>query len=185
MRGNWQLALAATAKSQRHDRARARALTLCEAFQRTAGRFADQPALRTPGDRESMTWREYATRVEQVAGGLAQLGVGEGDTVALMLHNRPEFHVLDTAALHLGATPFSIYNTASPAQIADEDALSLGTGARQNRGDERCATVRAGGIPALGRSTPEGGEETLGPNRFRLRHTAHVLATGQNSGSVR
>ncbi len=35
-----------------------------------------------------------------------------------MLTNRPEFHVLDTAVMHLGATPFSIYNTSSPDQIA-------------------------------------------------------------------
>ena len=37
---------------------------------------------------------------------------------AFMLTNRPEFHLLDTAAMHLGATPFSIYNTSSPEQIA-------------------------------------------------------------------
>jgi len=30
----------------------------------------------------------------------------------------PEFHLLDTAVAHLGATPFSIYNTSSPEQIA-------------------------------------------------------------------
>jgi long-subunit acyl-CoA synthetase (AMP-forming) len=35
-----------------------------------------------------------------------------------MLTNRPEFHLLDTAAMHLGAVPFSIYNTSSPEQIA-------------------------------------------------------------------
>ena len=35
-----------------------------------------------------------------------------------MLVNRPEFHLVDTAALHLGATSFSIYNTSSPEQIA-------------------------------------------------------------------
>ena len=34
-----------------------------------------------------------------------------------MLTNRPEFHLVDTAALHLGAVPFSIYNTSSPDQI--------------------------------------------------------------------
>jgi long-subunit acyl-CoA synthetase (AMP-forming) len=34
-----------------------------------------------------------------------------------MLTNRPEFHVLDAAAMHLGATPFSVYNTYSPEQI--------------------------------------------------------------------
>ena len=35
-----------------------------------------------------------------------------------MLSNRVEFYPCDTAALHLGATPFSIYNTSSPEQIA-------------------------------------------------------------------
>ncbi len=34
-----------------------------------------------------------------------------------MLVNRPEFHVVDLAALHVGATPFSIYNTSAPEQI--------------------------------------------------------------------
>ncbi|HSO99062.1 MAG TPA: hypothetical protein VLP43_08920, partial [Solirubrobacteraceae bacterium] len=35
-----------------------------------------------------------------------------------MLTNRIEFHLLDCAAMHLGATPFSIYNTSSAEQIA-------------------------------------------------------------------
>src|SRR5258708_10814351 len=32
--------------------------------------------------------------------------------------NRPEFHLCDTAAVHLGATPFSVYSTLAPEQIA-------------------------------------------------------------------
>ena len=34
-----------------------------------------------------------------------------------MLANRPEFHFADSAAMHLGATPFSIYNTYTAEQI--------------------------------------------------------------------
>ena len=34
-----------------------------------------------------------------------------------MLTNRIEFYPCDTAALHLGATPFSIYNTSTAEQI--------------------------------------------------------------------
>ena len=60
------------------------------------------------------TWREYAGRVQEIAAGLAALDVGHGDTVALMMTNRPEFHLVDTAALHLGAAPFSIYTTFDP-----------------------------------------------------------------------
>ncbi|MEP7019654.1 MAG: AMP-binding protein, partial [Pseudonocardiales bacterium] len=92
--------------------------TLCAAFQQTALRHPDEIALRTPDNSVSVTWRQYAQRVRTIAGGLAELGVRRGDTVALMLTNRPEFHLADTAALHAGATPFSIYNTLAPEQIA-------------------------------------------------------------------
>jgi long-chain acyl-CoA synthetase len=91
--------------------------TLCRAFQLTAAEGADQVTLRTPGDAVAITYREYAERVRRIARGLAWLGVGRGDTVALMLVNRPEFNLVDTAALHLGAVPFSIYNTSAPEQI--------------------------------------------------------------------
>jgi long-subunit acyl-CoA synthetase (AMP-forming) len=94
------------------------ALTLCEAFQATAAERADTVALRTPGDAMTITWRQYAERVRRIAAGLAGLGVRPGDTVALMMVNRPEFHLCDTAALHLGATPFSVYNSSAPEQIA-------------------------------------------------------------------
>lgn len=91
--------------------------TLCEAFQRTAAYHADQVALRTPGGAFEITWSEYAQRVRDVAGGLAARGIGRGDTVAMMLTNRPESLIVDTAALHIGAIPFSIYNTSAPEQI--------------------------------------------------------------------
>jgi long-chain acyl-CoA synthetase len=94
-----------------------RASTLGEAFLRTASERPDQVALRTPRDRTRMTWREYRERVERIAAGLAALGVERRDAVALMLLNRPEFHLVDTAALMLGATPFSIYNTSTAEQI--------------------------------------------------------------------
>lgn len=92
-------------------------LTLCAAFQRTAAVDPDAVALRTPGDAVQLTWGEYAARVRDVAAALAALGVRRGDAVALMMANRPEFHIFDTAAMHLGATPFSVYNTSAPGQI--------------------------------------------------------------------
>lgn len=94
------------------------ARTMCEAFQLTAAAQADDVALRTLGDAVSISFREYRDRVARLAAGLHALGVGHGDTVGFMLTNRPEFHLLDTAAMHLGAAPFSIYNTSSEEQIA-------------------------------------------------------------------
>ncbi|MGH3452014.1 MAG: AMP-binding protein [Haloechinothrix sp.] len=92
--------------------------TIVAGFQRTASMRPDAVALRTPGGKQEITWRQYAERVRKLAAGLASLGVKRGDTVGIMLTNRPEFHLVDTAALHLGATPFSIYNTSSPDQIS-------------------------------------------------------------------
>src|SRR5215210_1000642 len=83
------------------------ATTLCEAFQTTAEANPDRPALRTKEDEFSCTWGEYAERARRIAAGLASLGVGPGDTVALMLTNRPEFHFADAGAMHLGATCYS------------------------------------------------------------------------------
>jgi long-chain acyl-CoA synthetase len=91
--------------------------TMCEAFQKTAEAHPDRPALRTKDDGVSISWGEYAQRARDLAAGFAALGVGKGDTLALMLTNRPEFHLADAAAMHLGATCFSIYNTYSPEQI--------------------------------------------------------------------
>ena len=91
--------------------------TMAEAFQITAADNAESPAIRTKGDEFSCTWAEYATKVETLARGLAGIGVGKGDAVGLMLTNRPEFHFFDTAALHLGAIPFSVYNTYVADQI--------------------------------------------------------------------
>ena len=103
--------------------------TVAEAFRITAAERADQVAIRTKADAFTITWGELLARVDALAGGLAKLGVGRGETVALMLSNRPEFHLCDLAAMMLGATPFSIYNTYSPEQISyllsDADAKTV------------------------------------------------------------
>jgi long-subunit acyl-CoA synthetase (AMP-forming) len=90
--------------------------TVCAAFQATAAANPDAIALRTKGGEIEITWGEYAERVRSLAAALHKLGLRRGDTMALMLSNRPEFHLLDAAAMHLGAVPFSIYNTSSPEQ---------------------------------------------------------------------
>jgi acyl-CoA synthetase (AMP-forming)/AMP-acid ligase II len=93
-------------------------VSLAEAFQASSAADPDSVALRTVGEPIEITWRKYAERVQRVAAGLASVGVGRGDTVALMMTNRPEFNVCDTAALHLGAASFSVYNTSTPEQTS-------------------------------------------------------------------
>jgi long-chain acyl-CoA synthetase len=90
---------------------------MAEAFQLTARDNADEPALRTKDDSVSLTWGQYAEQVEKLAAGLAGLGLERGQTIGLMLVNRPEFHLFDAAAMHLGATPYSVYNTYPPEEI--------------------------------------------------------------------
>jgi len=99
-------------------RAAERAATLAEAFRITAAERADAVAVRTRAGEVAWTWGELRARVDALAGGLAGLGVGRGETVALLLVNRPEFHLCDLAAMSLGAAPFSIYQTYTPDQIA-------------------------------------------------------------------
>ena len=91
--------------------------TLTEALRRTAANNPGIVAVRLPDDSVSITWAELLQRVDAVAGGLAKLGTARGDTVAIMLSNRPEFHIVDLAAAMLGATPFSIYQTYPPEEI--------------------------------------------------------------------
>ncbi|TXS21844.1 hypothetical protein EAO71_26500, partial [Streptomyces sp. ms191] len=89
---------------------------LCEAFQRTVAARPREPALLTL-EGTALTWRQYADRVASVAAALRGLDVRRDEPVALMLTNRPEFHVADCAALHVGAVPYSLYNSLPADQI--------------------------------------------------------------------
>jgi long-chain acyl-CoA synthetase len=116
-------------QSGTHKRAALSAATVAEAFRLTAAERADEVAIRTKGDAFTITWGQLRERVDALAGGLAALGLKRGQTIALMLSNRPEFHICDLAAMMIGATPFSIYNTYAPEQISylvsDADARIL------------------------------------------------------------
>jgi long-subunit acyl-CoA synthetase (AMP-forming) len=96
-----------------------RPTTLPAAFQHTARTHPHHVALAGADGSVQITWRQYADRVRRLATGLAALGLERGEPVALMLTNRPEFHLVDTAALHAGGTPFSVYNTLAPEQVAE------------------------------------------------------------------
>jgi long-chain acyl-CoA synthetase len=91
---------------------------LFKAFEATADRLGDDLAIRDGAREKELSWNEVRALAARLAGGLAKLGLGKGDTVALMLNNRWEFIPADLAAVALGGVPFSIYQTSSPGQIS-------------------------------------------------------------------
>jgi long-chain acyl-CoA synthetase len=60
---------------------------------------------------------EAIERVKRIAMGLAALGVGKGDRVAIISENRPEWSFVDLAILSLRAINVPIYTTQSVEQI--------------------------------------------------------------------
>jgi long-chain acyl-CoA synthetase len=93
------------------------AATIAEAFRITSAERAQEIAIRTKDDAFTITWGELRERVDALAGGLHNLGLRRGDTLALLIGNRPEFHLCDIAAMMVGAAPFSIYSTYTAEQI--------------------------------------------------------------------
>ncbi|MGI8864906.1 MAG: AMP-dependent synthetase/ligase [Solirubrobacteraceae bacterium] len=149
--------------------------SICERFARTARARGDELALCNPGG-EEITWSRYRARVREAAAGLAGLGLGRGDVLACWLSNRLEFHVADAAAMHVGATSFSIYNTFTVEQAkhvtADAGARILVT---EPAFADRAIAVRASGDTALVHIVcVEGGEpEALGWDELLDAAPAH------------
>jgi long-chain acyl-CoA synthetase len=67
---------------------------------------------------QEWTYGEFAHRVTEVAAGLRELGVGEGDVVGVVLPNSPHYLEVWWAILWLGAT----FNPVNPALTAHEAA---------------------------------------------------------------
>jgi long-chain acyl-CoA synthetase len=107
-------------------------ITNAELSERVAGRTVpldflatvrarpDSVALRSKeGDAyQTLSYVDYADRATRVAAAFADLGVGHGTRVVMLMRNRPEFHIADIGALLVGATPISIYNSSSAEQIS-------------------------------------------------------------------
>jgi len=76
--------------------------TIMDMLGRTAASFPDKEALVSAEER--VTYREFAERVEKVAGNLSDIyGIRKGDRVALLIGNRIEFALLVFACARIGA----------------------------------------------------------------------------------
>ena len=66
---------------------------------------------------QPFTWRQLHARVRDFAHGLASLGVGPGEVVAVLGDNRPEWFISELAAQSLGACTVGIYPTSVGEEI--------------------------------------------------------------------
>ncbi|KPA20045.1 Long-chain-fatty-acid--CoA ligase FadD15 [Shimia sp. SK013] len=93
-------------------------------LQRNATLFADKDAYREKefGIWQRWTWADTEKEIEALALGLINLGVAEGDFVAVIGRNRPYFYWSMVAAQCVGAVPVPVYNDSA----ADEMEYILG-----------------------------------------------------------
>jgi long-chain acyl-CoA synthetase len=66
---------------------------------------------------QPLTWAQYARRVRDFAHGLAGLGIGRGDVVAVLGDNRPEWLITELAVQCLGGAVVGVYPTSVGEEI--------------------------------------------------------------------
>ena len=99
--------------------------TIVQALVANGERCPDVPAMRhrsaalsRQGEWDIVSWGEYLRAVEQIAAGLAKLGVQRGERVAILSANCVEWHLADLGGLANGSVTVPIYPTSSSSQIA-------------------------------------------------------------------
>jgi len=126
--------------------------TLCELFYGSVDGFRKAEHLRHKRDGE---WRpissdELRAAVEETAMGLASLGLGKGDHVAILSENRPEWAFADMAVLAAGGADVPIYPSLPAAQVryilADSEAKAVFV---SNAAQAAKVTEVRGGLDAL------------------------------------
>ena len=87
---------------------------------RNAKEFSDAPAYREKeyGIWQSWTWVETEAEIEALALGLLELGVNEGDFIAIIGRNRPYLYWAMVASQMVGAVPVPLYQDANAEEMA-------------------------------------------------------------------
>ncbi len=120
--------------------------------------------------RENDVWRAYSSaemlrRVAGLSRALAELGVRSGDRVGLLSGNRPEWHILDFAALGLGAVTVPIYfreSTERAAYILNDSGARVAFGAGQEQVERLIeCRPRVSGLEHIIAAGVDGPPETL------------------------
>ncbi len=87
---------------------------------RNAATFGDKAAYREKeyGIWQRWNWKEAAAEIEALALGFLNLGIHEGDFVAIIGRNRPHFYWTMVAAQSVGAIPVPLYQDANAEEMA-------------------------------------------------------------------
>lgn len=67
---------------------------------------------------QTITWAELDDRIDRLAAGLARRGIGQKQSVIVMMHNRPEFIQLGAAAARRGAAAVSVSWRSTAGELA-------------------------------------------------------------------
>ena len=70
------------------------------------------------GSWKTTSWSEFSAQVRQASRALCSLGFEPGHTVCILGFNRPEWVIMDVAAMTAGGAPAGIYTTCSPPEVA-------------------------------------------------------------------
>jgi long-chain acyl-CoA synthetase len=94
--------------------------TLVDVFDSAVSRFKDRPLF---GEKRNGTWNwmtfaEFATHTAEVRGGLASLGIGEGDRVGIVANNRSEWAIAAYATYGRNGAYVPMYESQSPKEWA-------------------------------------------------------------------
>lgn len=85
-----------------------------ECFRQTASRQPQRTAMMYKdgkGEYVAVSYQELSDSVNRVAASIRALGIRKGDRIAIFSYNRPEWGMVDLAALKLGAIVVPIYHT--------------------------------------------------------------------------
>lgn len=96
------------------------AKTIAQLFVRRTAATPDKVAYEheVNGDWEPVTWREYGESVRAFAYGLRELGLAEGDRVAVWGDTMPQWTIADLATMAWKGATAGIYQTCTPEQGA-------------------------------------------------------------------
>ncbi|MGH9612776.1 MAG: AMP-dependent synthetase/ligase [Bryobacteraceae bacterium] len=88
--------------------------TMYTVLAEAAAAFGKKPALHQPlgkGEYRTWSWIEYKQTAEEIACGLARLGIQKGDIIALYSETRAEFYRADLGILSRGAVAAALYTS--------------------------------------------------------------------------